>query len=212
MKHHLFQKLRIFLFAAIWISPLVGESEGVFAQNITPDMLSSFEKDVKVTGASRAIMNSHQEIEDTYRLQSVQNDPMKFITHAHPLKMIPIRASGRDQTLVFASLGENKDIVGSVHVVPETFKGPYEPPRVIAIVYHDIGEDKEFCSLQTVHHHLNADTGKISRITLDQRVDDDVANEVLDLIYDRTEWRDLSNIKLLRTTSPNVASPKVTTL
>lgn len=138
------------------------------------------------------------------------NDPMKFIGKGiKALEKHRVVAGGHEQTMIIGSEGNVQNRVTVVYLVPDKFQGPMRPPRVTAVIYHDIGEDKEFCSLQTRHYNIDPDTRECSLITLEQKVDDDVANIILDLIYGRTKYEDLSDIKLYRTESPQIAKPHI---
>ena len=138
------------------------------------------------------------------------NDPMKFIGKGVTvLEKHRVVAGGHEKTMVIVSAGTDVKSVGTVFIVPDKFQGPLSPPSVTAVIYHDIGEDKEFCSLQTTHRNIDPDTREESIITLEQKVDNDVANIILDLIYGRTKYRDLTTIKLYRTESPQIAKPHI---
>ena len=138
------------------------------------------------------------------------NDPMKFIEKGVTvLEKHRVVAGGHEQTMVIVSAGTDVKSVGTVFIVPDKFQGPMSPPRITAVVWHDLGEGKEFCSFQTRHHNIDPDTREESIITLEQKVNDDVANIILDLIYGRTKYRDLTWIKLYRTESPQIAKPHI---
>lgn len=138
------------------------------------------------------------------------NDPMKFIGKGiRPLEKHRVVAGGHEQTMIIGSEGNVHNRVTVVYLVPDNFQGPMRPPRITAVVWHDLGEGKEFCSFQTTHLNIDPDTREMSRITLEQKINDDVANIILDLIYGRTEYQDLSDIKLLRAESPKIAQPHI---
>lgn len=127
------------------------------------------------------------------------------------IKKMPIKASGIDAELVFIGDDEH-NVIHHVYVIPNNFRGPNYPPHIVGVIYHDIGEEKEFCGFKTEHVNLDPETGVNSRITTELKVNDDVANEVLDLIYDRLTYKNTSDIKLYRTTTEAIMKPQIVRL
>ncbi len=122
--------------------------------------------------------------------------------------------NGRKQTLIFATYEQEEfsDNVLFMYVLPEGYKGNsprYTPPEVKSIIYHNIGADKEFCGL--VYHEQVVDkAGKVrGYIEREMRVPDDVANEVLALVYGDAKWTNSSGVNLYETKSPKLRSPKI---
>lgn len=127
------------------------------------------------------------------------------------IKKIDVKAGGRDAELVFLGSEEN-NVISYVYLIPNGFRGPKYPPKIVSVIYHDIGEDKEFCSFVTEHVNVDPETGERSCITIEHKVNDDTANEVLDLLYGRLKYKNTSDIKLLRRKSEIIRKPKIVEL
>lgn len=83
------------------------------------------------------------------------------------------------------------------------------PPKIIKIIYHDLGENREYCSVLTQGSLLNNEGHPIADAFREMKIDDDTANKILALTLDKTEWKNSTNIVFETTTKPEMSEPKI---
>jgi hypothetical protein len=81
------------------------------------------------------------------------------------------------------------------------------PPIIEKIIYHDIGKDKEYCSVVT-RGYISDDSGRGIGVE-EIKIDDDTANKLLAFTLNKTEWKNKTDIVFETTTREGVTPPKV---
>lgn len=121
------------------------------------------------------------------------------------------KANGENATLVFHTpVTDPSKLVNHIHFVEKNYKNDKmeAPPYVADLIYHDLGEGKEFCSIKVIHKIRN-NKGQTLFTEFEYKLDDNSAQKIIDLIAGDSKWTNRTNIKFSETTSPNVAPPKV---
>lgn len=102
--------------------------------------------------------------------------------------------------------------VNSIYIIKDGSKGcnniSVTPPVVNGLIYHNIGKDKEFCSVKVVEPILKGDT-EVGAMIREIRLDDDSANLIINLIAGDSKWKDNTLIGFHETTNPNLMSPQI---
>lgn len=90
---------------------------------------------------------------------------------------------------------ELKKIISAIYWVDENVikYSPYDPPIVTGLVYHDIGKDKEFCSVEMIKTRY--ENGEMFRYRIRERIDDETAQLLIDFLAGETQWRNSTGIK-----------------
>ena len=155
--------------------------------------------------------------------QSQQEDAplgVRFYTrYGKVMEIIKAKANGNDVYLVFYDDGiftafrsdEGMESVTDVHFIDHSYKKESldMPPYVQELVYHDLGEGKEFCGIKLYKEIKNKNTGKVSHVKYEYKLDDDSAQKIIDLIAGDSKWTNRTDIEFSETTNPSVALPKV---
>lgn len=80
-----------------------------------------------------------------------------------------------------------------------------ETPMVRLLIYHNIGKDKEYCGVLTRAYVKDASHPKGGYyLDKEYRITDDVANDLIHLVTDDSEFKNTAKLKWLETTSPNL--------
>lgn len=102
-----------------------------------------------------------------------------------------------------------KKIISAIYWVDENVikYSPYDPPIVTGLVYHDIGKDKEFCSVKMIKTRYK--NGEMIRHLVHERVDDETAQLLIDFLAGETQWRNSTNIKFYVSDGIRLPSPEL---
>ncbi len=78
-------------------------------------------------------------------------------------------------------------------------------PMVRLLIYHNIGKDKEYCGVLTRAYVKDPSYPKGGYyLDKEYRITDDVANDLIHLVTDDSEFKNTAKLKWLETTSPNL--------
>lgn len=129
----------------------------------------------------------------------------------------PTKIQNRNYYIVFASLGHaNDNAVEDVYLIPEGLKNSVSyrnPPTVVILKYHNLGgngESPDFCSVVREFSTPN-DDGTFSRVVTNDRIDDECANLLIDLLTGSGKYRYECNssgydcIDIVETTDPRLS-------
>ena len=102
-----------------------------------------------------------------------------------------------------------KKIISAIFWVDEEVikYNPHHPPIITGLVYHDIGKDKEFCSVKMIHTRYK--NGEMIRHLLHERVDDETAQLLIDFLAGETQWKNSTNIKFYVSDGIRLPSPEL---
>ena len=82
------------------------------------------------------------------------------------------------------------------------------PPDVRGLIYHNLGEDKEFLGIK-IYEPIYSDDGSEAGMIREVRLDDTSAQYLIDFTTDDTKWVNKADISFEVTDSPRVMVPKV---
>ena len=121
-----------------------------------------------------------------------------------------------NRDLVFytpVSMKRQGNVVGEVFIVDPNKPGGHlitpHPPKIEKIIYHDIGKDKEFCSVKTVESLVDDSGNYIGYAYRELRIDDDSANKLMALTLNKLEWKNATRIDFIVTKTADLAEPKI---
>ena len=121
-----------------------------------------------------------------------------------------------NRDLVFytpVSMKRQGNVVGEVFIVDPNKPGGHlitpHPPKIEKIIYHDIGKDKEFCSVKTVESLVDDSGNYIGYAYRELRIDDDSANKLMALTLNKLEWKNATHIDFIVTKTADLAEPKI---
>ena len=121
-----------------------------------------------------------------------------------------------NRDLVFytpVSMKRQGNVVGEVFIVDPNKPGGHlitpHPPKIEKIIYHDIGKDKEFCSVKTVEFLVDDSGNYIGYAYRELRIDDDSANKLMALTLNKLEWKNATHIDFIVTKTADLAEPKI---
>lgn len=120
----------------------------------------------------------------------------------------------RDLVFYTPALMKSKgNVVGEVFIVDPNKPGGHSitphPPKIEKIIYHDIGKDKEFCSVKTVEFLVDDSGNCIGYAYRELRIDDDSANKLMALTLNKLEWKNATHIDFIVTKTADLAEPKI---
>ncbi|MBQ2843764.1 MAG: hypothetical protein IJE69_05860 [Alistipes sp.] len=156
----------------------------------------------QTTSASQSAAGQTLSLKDTY----FERRP---VAHIHTGK----NGVGKTIHIVLCPVSEGsehlKKIISAIYWVDENVikYNPYNPPIVTGLVYHDIGKDKEFCSVKMIHTRYK--NGEMIRHLVHQRVDDETAQLLIDFLAGETQWRNSTGIKFYVSDGIRLPSPEL---
>ena len=147
--------------------------------------------------------------------ETQQNYPLgvAFFNRFKIQEIIPAVVGGAKANIVFTKpvkIGADKDVY-NVYYIKNSYKDDnsyHEPPKVKELIYHNLGEGKEFLGIklyESIHKKDGSEVGMISEL----KVDDKTAQYLLDLRTGDTKWNNKTLIDFSVTQSPKVLPPRV---
>ena len=127
------------------------------------------------------------------------------VQHVQEIKNNPTKPA-----LIFGTMNTYPNSVFYVDYVDQNFvnKTPNAyPPSVVGLVYHDLGEGRDFCSILTMQHTTT--NGKPQTIKRNIRIDDESAQLLIDLLAGDTKWKNSTRLKFYETTSSKLQPVEV---
>ena len=121
---------------------------------------------------------------------------------------------GRTAHIVFCPVSEGsenlKKIISAIYYVDDNVVkySTNNPPKITGLVYHDIGKDKEFCSLKMIKTRYDKN-GKMIRHLVHERIDDKTAQLLIDFLAGETKWKNSTNIKFYVSDGIRLPSPEL---
>lgn len=155
----------------------------------------------QTTSASQSAAGQTLSLKDTY----FERIP---VAHIHTGK----KGGGKTIHIVLSQLGTGsedlKKIISAIYWVDENVikYNPNHPPIITGLVYHDIGKDKEFCSVEMIKTRYK--NGEMIRHLIRERVDDETAQLLIDFLAGETQWRNSTNIKFYVSDGIRLPSPE----
>lgn len=121
---------------------------------------------------------------------------------------------GKTAHIVFCPVSDGsenlKKIISAIYYVDDNVVkySTNNPPIITGLVYHDIGKDKEFCSLEMINMRYDKN-GKMIRHIVRERIDDKTAQLLIDFLAGETKWKNSTDIKFYTSNSSTLPSPKL---
>ena len=121
---------------------------------------------------------------------------------------------GKTAHIVFCPVSEGsenlKKIISAIYYVDDDVVkySTNNPPIITGLVYHDIGKDKEFCSLKMIHTRYDKN-GEMIRHLVHERIDDKTAQLLIDFLAGETKWKNSTNIKFYVSDGIRLPSPEL---
>ena len=80
------------------------------------------------------------------------------------------------------------------------------PPEIETLVYHDLGNGKEFCGI-IIKEEVGEKNKNKETIRYEVKLDDKSAQKLIDFLAGDTKWKNNSHIEFSETKSPRLKSP-----
>lgn len=175
------------------------------------DMLANGEKTVMIAALPSSEADSDvpnlmayaapAQVEPPQRTTKTYTPNLAWFRHEKPLNIKSfINHKGEKKYLIFTQGYESKNnkVVEGVYIVPEKFnEDKFDfPPNVIKLIYHKLGKDKEFCSVDLILAYKN---GKV--VTHEERLPDEIANEIINMMTNE-DFRNGTTIDFVESYTP----------
>lgn len=163
------------------------------------------------TAVAQTTSASQSAAGQTLSLKALKDIPFlerRSVAHIHTGK----GGAGKTIHIVLCPVSEGsehlKKIISAIYWVDENVikYSTVSPPIVTGLVYHDIGKDKEFCSVEMIHTRYK--NGERIRHLVRERVDDETAQLLIDFLAGETQWRNSTGIKFYVSDGIRLPSPE----
>ena len=148
--------------------------------------------------------------------QSSQQDyplGIPFFSKRKVQEIVPAVGNEVKVFLVFTKLkrqGSDNDVI-HIFYVEHSYKDDnpeHHPPDVRGLIYHDLGEDKEFLGIK-IYVPIYRNDGSEGGVIREVKLDDTSAQYLIDFLTNDTKWVNKTDITYSETISPKVMIPKV---
>lgn len=106
---------------------------------------------------------------------------------------MPAKGNGADYHLVFTAAKDENSKIEDIYLVKNDGKkylcSDVHPPTVTKFIYHNLGKDKEFCSVETIESLVGPDGHEKGVMSRQIRLDDESAQKIIDLLSGDTKWK-----------------------
>ena len=164
------------------------------------------------------VANSEEASEAEYMASPQQSGPISEVVnpeYIHYKKRF--RAEGKNYTMYYKDITKSKGTkkVREIYFIPDDYRQKKviefnqeqtRPPKLHHLIYHNIGEDKEFIGAYT--YETIKDRGVYKVRYREIRLPDEVANELTALGSDEKEWEPPHDFKLIAVKSADLAPTK----
>ncbi len=120
--------------------------------------------------------------------------------------------AGEPNRMVFTTTG-NSNSIERIYLVSNNDKpsqNPFiQPFRVLSLVYHNIGADKEFCGVVVKKDVYDSDENYKGTIKTEKRIDDKSAQLIIDLLTNHTQWNNETSINFVEVSTPKLMPTEV---
>ena len=154
----------------------------------------------------------------TIGLRDVQADKdvyplgIPFFSRRKVQEIVPAVGNGVKANLVLTKLkkqGEENDVLQVYYIKHsyDDYNEQHDPPDVRGLIYHNLGEGKEFLGIK-IYQPIYRDDGTKSGMMREVKLDDVSAQYLIDLLTNDTKWNNKTGITYSETTSPRVMVPE----
>lgn len=127
----------------------------------------------------------------------------------------PVKGDGADYDMIYftPSEVEHRDWIYNVYLVergksyPKNLNG--HPPLVTSLVYHNTGDGKEFCGAYVVETVYNDEFKQIGTRIREIVLNDDAANQIIDLITGTAKWGNATGIGFKEVNTADIPETKL---
>ena len=138
-----------------------------------------------------------------------------YLKYGKIYQISKVKVDGKyNRDLVFYTpISKKKDVNGVAEVLivnPNKQGSPRtipHPPKIEKIIYHDLGKDREFCSVKTIEYLLDDSRNPIGYAYRELRIDDDSANRILQLLVDESDFKNETKIEYVSTKRTDLEKP-----
>ena len=129
-------------------------------------------------------------------------------------EIVPATGGGRAANLVLTGNSTSNDVFKVYYVDSEKKDDNryHHPPVVLRLIYHNLGEGKEFLGIRTrqyLYHDKKDPEAITGTLYREIRLDDRAAQYLIDLRTGDTKWNNKTDISFEVTNSPRVMIPEV---
>lgn len=136
--------------------------------------------------------------------------------YAHKIKDVTtFKTKGQNYNLIFTTVADHpkENNVRFVYIAPDNFTGEANnekrniiyPPEVRKLIYHNLGDDnKSFCGVITREDTYNQKGIYIGKKYKETVVPDEIAQKIMDLIANDTQWTNKTDIMFYETPDKNL--------
>jgi len=137
---------------------------------------------------------------------------LPFFSRRKVQEVVPAVGNGVKAYLVFTKLkkqGEENDVLQIYYIKHSYYDDneQHDPPDVRGLIYHDLGEGKEFLGIK-IYQPIYRENGTRSGMMREVKLDDVSAQYLIDFKTDDTKWKDKTGITYEETNSPRVMVPE----
>ncbi|MDO4209223.1 MAG: hypothetical protein Q4E44_06115 [bacterium] len=117
--------------------------------------------------------------------------------------------NGVKYNMVFAADRTDDKEVRYIYIFPNGYNAsPTKSlPQVKELIYHDLGSDKEFCGV-ILRTSVKKENGRVTTYK-EMRLPDEIAQKIIDLKANYTEFDNRTNIKYSKIQSANLRQPRI---
>jgi hypothetical protein len=180
--------------SAATMSNLQGEEEN-------PNLITMAEpaQNFEIDDATYVMQPKVEEVQQNYPLNVAY-----FSQDAKIQQIIPCTESGVKGNIVFAkssTRGKDEE-VQDVYIIRHNYKSKAlhgKPPWIVSLNYHNLGGEKDFMGVRVIEQFSDG-----SYQEREVRLDDDSAQQIVNLLIGKTKWANKTGIGYSETNSPEL--------
>jgi hypothetical protein len=180
--------------SAATMSNLQGEEEN-------PNLITMVEpaQNFEIDDATYVMQPKVEEVQQNYPLNVAY-----FSQDAKIQQIIPCTESGVKGNIVFAkssTRGKDEE-VQDVYIIRHNYKSKAlhgKPPWIVSLNYHNLGGEKDFMGVRVIEQFSDG-----SYQEREVRLDDDSAQQIVNLLIGKTKWANKTGIGYSETNSPEL--------
>lgn len=121
------------------------------------------------------------------------------------------QGNGTKYHMLFTTGPGDKNSVTSIYFIRDGAKGSDDktahPPVVAKFYYHNLGPEKEFCSVKVIESIVDDNGRKNGTMIRQIKIDDDTANKIISLMAGEYPWKDNTMLGLHETKETRMMEP-----
>lgn len=185
--------------SAATMSNLQGEEEN-------PNLITMAEpaQNFEIDDATYVMQPKVEEVQQNYPLNVAY-----FSQDAKIQQIIPCVGNGVQANIVFSksSYRGKEDEVQDIYFIKQSYKSKAlhgKPPWIVSLNYHNLGGEKDFMGVRVIEQFSDG-----SYQEREVRLDDDSAQQIVNLLIGKTKWANKTGIGYSETNSPELMRAKL---